>query len=249
MAGRPGGRRPPSPRSLAGLGLRLVERRAARRARRRERSRYLAHLDQVAVQADQLAAAQLAVAEHLHPDLPTLWATIDRTDRLWERRPGDADFLTVRVGRGPVPLATPARLDTAGGPLAEHDPELLEAAEDLVRRAGWLPDAPVTVPSASSPSSPSPAHRPGPAPSPAPWSASSPPSTLPTTSESSPPTRLRPPLGLDAMAAPHPRPDRRDPRPAPTGHRPLLADAQARPRRPHLLAILDTTEGSRPGRP
>ena len=113
---------------VAGLALRLVERRSARRARRRERSRYLAHLERIAIQANQLAAAQLAVAEHLHPDLPTLWATIDQTNRLWERRPGDADFLTVRVGRAPVPLATPARLDTAGGPLVEYDPDLLQAA-------------------------------------------------------------------------------------------------------------------------
>jgi S-DNA-T family DNA segregation ATPase FtsK/SpoIIIE len=131
---------------LAGLGLRLADRRAAHRARRRERARYLSHLDHVASRAGHLAAAQLALAEHLHPDLPRLWATADRTDRLWERRPADTDFLTVRVGRGPVPLAVPLRLDTAGGPLAEHDPELLEAAEDLVRRAAFLPGTPVTVP-------------------------------------------------------------------------------------------------------
>jgi DNA segregation ATPase FtsK/SpoIIIE, S-DNA-T family len=130
----------------AGLGLRLVERRAARRARRRERARYLAHLEQVTFQADRLAAAQLAVAEPLHPDLPTRWTTVDRTDRLWERRTGDSDFLTVRVGRGPVPLAAPARLDTAAGPLLDYDPELLQAAEDLVRRATWLLGAPVVVP-------------------------------------------------------------------------------------------------------
>src|SRR5215210_4476618 len=54
---------------VAGLALRLVERRAARRARRR----YLAHLIQTARQADHLAAAQLAVAEHLHPGPARLW--------------------------------------------------------------------------------------------------------------------------------------------------------------------------------
>jgi DNA segregation ATPase FtsK/SpoIIIE, S-DNA-T family len=133
--------------SLAlGLALRLAERRAARRARRRERSRYLAHLARIAAAAEDLAAAQLAAADHLHPDPPRLLGLTGRAERLWERRPADDDFLTVRVGRGPVPLAAPLRLAAAAGPLVEHDPELLAAAEALVRRAGWLPDAPVAVP-------------------------------------------------------------------------------------------------------
>jgi ESX secretion system protein EccC len=128
------------------FGLRLVERRAARRARRRERTRYLTHLDRVATQAAGLAAAQLAVAAHVHPDLAQQWALVNRVERLWERRPGDQDFLTVRIGRGPTPLAAPVRVDAGGGPLVDHDPELLQAAEDLAGRANWLPDAPVTVP-------------------------------------------------------------------------------------------------------
>jgi DNA segregation ATPase FtsK/SpoIIIE, S-DNA-T family len=133
--------------SLAlGAGLRLAERRSARRARRRERSRYLAHLARVGEAADQLAAAQLAAADHLHPDPARLWALARRAERLWERRPADGDFLTVRVGHGPVPLCAPVRLDAAGGPLVERDAALLAAAEALVRRAGWLPRAPVTVP-------------------------------------------------------------------------------------------------------
>jgi DNA segregation ATPase FtsK/SpoIIIE, S-DNA-T family len=129
----------------AGLVLRLAEGRATRRARRRERARYLAHLARMAVLADQLAAAQLATAEHYHPDPPELWTAVARTDRLWERRPGDADFLTVRIGRGPVPLAAPVRLDSPPDPLADHDPELLRAARRLVRRATWLPGAPVPI--------------------------------------------------------------------------------------------------------
>ena len=67
---------------LAGLALRLADRRGAHRARRRERARYRDHLDHVAGQVDHLAAAQLAVAGHLHPDLPRLWTTVDRTGRL-----------------------------------------------------------------------------------------------------------------------------------------------------------------------
>ncbi|HEV3398741.1 MAG TPA: type VII secretion protein EccCa [Actinomycetes bacterium] len=113
---------------------------------KRDRSRYLDHLRRVALEADQLAATQLAIAGHVHPDPPALWSIVTRTDRLWERRPTDSDFLTVRVGRGPVPIVNQARLDTAGGPLLEHDPELLEVAEEVVRRTAWLPDAPVVVP-------------------------------------------------------------------------------------------------------
>ena len=131
---------------VAGLALRLVERRMTRRARRRERARYLSHLNRTALQADHLAATQLAAAEHVHPDLPVLWATVERTDRLWERRPADDDVLAVRIGRGPVPLAAPIRLDRPADPLVEHDPELLAAAVQLVRRATRLPDAPVVIP-------------------------------------------------------------------------------------------------------
>jgi ESX secretion system protein EccC len=129
-----------------GLLLRLVERRSARRARRRERSRYLAHLDQVAARVAELAAAQSAAADFLHPDPPRLWSLVNQGDRLWERRPTDDDFLQVRIGRGPVPLAAAVRLDPGGGPLVEHDPDLLAAAEELVGRSRYLPTAPVTVP-------------------------------------------------------------------------------------------------------
>jgi hypothetical protein len=131
---------------VAGLALRVLERRATRRTRRRQRARYLGHLDQTALEADGLAAAQLAAAEHVHPDPPVLWATVERTDRLWERRPADPDFLTVRIGRGPVPLAAPIRLDRPADPLVDHDPELMTAARRLVSRATCLPDAPVVIP-------------------------------------------------------------------------------------------------------
>src|SRR5918992_1261913 len=129
-----------------GLWLRLVERRATRRARRRERARYLAPLDRGAAEVARLAAAQSAAALHLHPAPPRLWALVNQGDRLWERRPADDDFLQVRIGRGPVPLAASLRLDPGGGPLVEHDPDLLAAADDLVRRGQWLADAPVTIP-------------------------------------------------------------------------------------------------------
>src|SRR4029450_11433976 len=60
------------------------------RAPHRARPRYLAHLPRTAAQADHLAAGQLAVADHLHPDPPELLGAVAHTDRLWERRPTGA---------------------------------------------------------------------------------------------------------------------------------------------------------------
>src|SRR6266545_2987213 len=69
----------------AGLGLRLLARRAAERARNRERARYLDHLQDVARAAERVAALQRAAAEHLHPDVAALAPLVDAADRVWER--------------------------------------------------------------------------------------------------------------------------------------------------------------------
>jgi S-DNA-T family DNA segregation ATPase FtsK/SpoIIIE len=129
---------------VVGLGTRLLGRRAYNRARRAEATRYLAHLHDVGLRAAQVARSQRAAAEHLHPDLERLAGMIGG-GRVWERSPPDADFLEVRVGRGPVALATPPRLDLGRDPLADYDPELLRAARDLVDRAGRLDDLPVAL--------------------------------------------------------------------------------------------------------
>jgi S-DNA-T family DNA segregation ATPase FtsK/SpoIIIE len=131
---------------LLSLGATLVPPLRQRRDARRRRARYLDHLADVARALERTAAAQRAAAEHLYPDLPAILALVGDRERLWERRPADEDFLTVRVGRGPVPLATPVRLDHGPDPLAERDPELLAAAEELVRRGGRLGASPAVVP-------------------------------------------------------------------------------------------------------
>jgi S-DNA-T family DNA segregation ATPase FtsK/SpoIIIE len=130
----------------AGLALRLLARRAAERARRRERARYLAHLEDVATRAARVGALQRAAAEHLHPDVAELLPLVDDGERVWERSPADEDFLEVRLGRGVVELAAPVRLDLGHDPLADHDPELLTFARDLARRCSPLDGLPVTVP-------------------------------------------------------------------------------------------------------
>jgi DNA segregation ATPase FtsK/SpoIIIE, S-DNA-T family len=131
---------------LLSLGAGLVPWLRQRRGARRERARYLGHLDAVAGTLERVAGLQRAAAEHLYPDLPGICALIGQGERLWERRVADEDFLAVRVGRGPVPLAAPVRLERGHDPLAERDPVLLAAAEELVRRGARLEASPVVVP-------------------------------------------------------------------------------------------------------
>ncbi|HEX8859994.1 MAG TPA: hypothetical protein VGC06_13070, partial [Actinomycetes bacterium] len=131
--------------TAAGLGLRLLARRGVERARRRERARYLDHLDRVGAEVARAAEAQRAASRWLHPDLDSLLRLVEAGERVWERSTTDGDFLEVRVGVGEVPLAAPVRLDLGRDPLADHEPELLSRAEDLVERSSRLRELPLTV--------------------------------------------------------------------------------------------------------
>jgi S-DNA-T family DNA segregation ATPase FtsK/SpoIIIE len=130
----------------AGLGLRLLARKGIERARRRERARYLDHLQGVGAEAARVAALQRAAAERLHPDLGALLGVVEAGERVWERSATDEDFLEVRLGVGEVPLAAPARLDLGHDPLADHEPELLARARGLVGQSTRVHGLPVTVP-------------------------------------------------------------------------------------------------------
>jgi DNA segregation ATPase FtsK/SpoIIIE, S-DNA-T family len=132
--------------TAAGLGLRLLARRGVERARRRERARYLGHLDRVGAEVARVADLQRAAARWLHPELDSLSRLVEAGERVWERSATDEDFLEVRVGVGEVPLAAPVRLDLGHDPLADHEPELLARAEDLVKRSTQLRALPLTVP-------------------------------------------------------------------------------------------------------
>ncbi len=130
---------------VLGLLMHALQRRASRRAKRHERERYLAYLEDIRHQLSGVAARQREAAAWCFPDLAWIWSLVARRERLWERRPSDDDFLSVRIGRGTVPLGCRVRLEP-GGPLAQHDPELLAAAQHLVEDAARLPDMPLVVP-------------------------------------------------------------------------------------------------------
>jgi DNA segregation ATPase FtsK/SpoIIIE, S-DNA-T family len=130
----------------AGLATSVTQRRSRARRWDRTRRRYLAHLEQVRSVAAEAAAAQRDALEACFPDPASLRLVAARGDGLWERRPGDADFAAVRLGRGRVPASCPARIGNDEGPLADADPDLADAADRVLAETAFLTAAPIVVP-------------------------------------------------------------------------------------------------------
>lgn len=130
----------------AGLATSVTQRRRRARSWRRITTRYTAHLESVRIQAATAAAAQRDAAEACFPDPSALRIVAAGGDGLWERRPGDADFGAVRLGRGLIPASRPVRIGRDEGPLAEADPDLAAAADRVLAETANLAGAPVAIP-------------------------------------------------------------------------------------------------------
>ena len=128
-----------------GVGMYLQQRTGQRRRLREERERYLEHVDRVRQEAREVARLQREEAGRRHPAPDDLWTVAASAARVWERRPGDGDFLQVRVGTAARPLARRVRVDTGRGPLAQLDPVCAHAAHRLVARCSLVDGMPVTL--------------------------------------------------------------------------------------------------------
>lgn len=102
---------------------------------------YLRYLDGVGQDAATTADAQRAHLDWTHPDPAMLW-TFAGTPRMWERRATDPDFLVIRVGIGPVMLATPLIVEDSS-PIGETDPVTQTALDALVTARAIVPGLPI----------------------------------------------------------------------------------------------------------
>lgn len=118
------------------------------RARRRgggidaDRGRYLGYLNQLSQSVSEVATTQRASAIRSHPHPDTLWTLVGGA-RMWQRRPGDADFCLVRVGMGTQPLAR--RLVAPELPAEELRDPVTETALRHFLRAYSTIVGPVTI--------------------------------------------------------------------------------------------------------
>ncbi|WP_306204569.1 type VII secretion protein EccCa [Actinoplanes sp. RD1] len=127
------------------IGLRLSQRSENSKQARKARARYRRHLALARDQAREVSTAQRAVATLADPDPLRLWSISTNRNRVWERRPGDGDFLQVRVGHGAVRLTTPLGLDPNLDPLGDWDWDSLQSAHRLIDRMGHVEDQPMVV--------------------------------------------------------------------------------------------------------
>jgi S-DNA-T family DNA segregation ATPase FtsK/SpoIIIE len=119
-------------------------RRGGRAQMGQERRDYFRYLDQVRKDVRKTAAAQRHAQLYQHPDPDQLWAIAADGKRLWERRPSDTDFCSVRVGTGWQQLNTPlVAPETA--PKDELEPLTADAMKSFLDIHHSLPDLPIAV--------------------------------------------------------------------------------------------------------
>ncbi|WP_327676992.1 type VII secretion protein EccCa [Kitasatospora sp. NBC_00458] len=109
-----------------------------------ERRDYLKYLQQLRRQVRRTAERQRGAQLFLNPAPDQLWSIVADGRRLWERRTGDPDFAQVRVGRGPVQLATPL-VAPQTAPSDELEPLSAAAMQTFLRAHGILQDLPLAV--------------------------------------------------------------------------------------------------------
>lgn len=108
--------------------------------------RYQEHLQEKEELLVQCAKKQHLASLTPHPDIDDcLRRAQDRSLELWEREPGDPDFLEVRLGTGSVPSTFSITLPTQNQVQLQEDP-LIKKARELKEKYENQPDLAVNVP-------------------------------------------------------------------------------------------------------
>ncbi|GAA0726723.1 type VII secretion protein EccCa [Dactylosporangium roseum] len=107
------------------------------------RRNYMRHLAQRRRQVRKAAQRQRASQLYRYPDPSSLWS-IPTSQRLWERRPGDADFGMVRIALGPQDLATPL-VPPQSQPLDDLDPMCAVALRKFMDTYATVDDLPIVM--------------------------------------------------------------------------------------------------------
>lgn len=115
-----------------------------RKAERERSEKYRAYLDRLQDEIIRIQVEQKSILEENYPG-PRQWAArvLNHAPELWERMPGQQDFLSVRVGTGERPL----ELELDGQPprFSVNEDYLLDDMQRLVSVPHNLKDVPITL--------------------------------------------------------------------------------------------------------
>jgi S-DNA-T family DNA segregation ATPase FtsK/SpoIIIE len=131
---------------LGAIGMFVAQRTGATKRASDLRRRYLVYLEKVRADLSTAAEQQREIAEHHHPPADALLDLARDPLRLWERRPSDPDFLTVRIGTGSAPLWQRVAATGTSDPLAEPDIVTAAAVHRIVERDRMVGGMPVGLP-------------------------------------------------------------------------------------------------------
>ncbi len=129
---------------VGGIGMALSRRGGAARQRRTQRESYLDYLEKLRGRMRDRGRGLRAAALLLDPAPEALLDLVRDPARLWERRPGHSDFLTVRIGLGDetrFPLSVPPEQD----PVHPYDPILLGEAVATAAQCAVVRGIPISV--------------------------------------------------------------------------------------------------------
>ncbi|WP_049573486.1 type VII secretion protein EccCa [Streptomyces sp. SBT349] len=105
---------------------------------------YLKYLARTRATVRETAARQRDAQLYLHPGPEQLWALVAEGGRVWERRPGEADFGQVRIGLGEHRLATPL-VAPQTAPVDELEPLAAGAMRRFLDTHGTVDGLPMAV--------------------------------------------------------------------------------------------------------
>jgi DNA segregation ATPase FtsK/SpoIIIE, S-DNA-T family len=125
--------------SIALIGMRTLTGR-----RGGEREKYLAYLRDLDGRVEYHNQQERAELNGANPDPVSLAAVVDDLDRLWERRPGDGDFVLVRIGTGSGPASSPVK-PPATTHLDRLDPTCVKALHDFVDEHANIEGLPLLI--------------------------------------------------------------------------------------------------------
>ncbi|MDK8797720.1 type VII secretion protein EccCa [Corynebacterium sp. MSK044] len=128
----------------------IRQRTGSRRQAEEERERFLEHLEEVEGEIRELAREQQVEALTRHPHPRSLVDVVRDPYRLWERRPGDEDFLVTRIGTGIGTFARGVDVPPVTNPMQVAEPISQAHLDRMKRRTCSIDGLPIAIPARGS---------------------------------------------------------------------------------------------------